>query len=315
MSKITADIIAELARNDDFGFEMRVGRALRDIPSAMVRHGETYVDPRTNKERAFDYQFKYSNGWRGLRLAIECKNLYRDAPVVVCGHRRVTPESFHDIVLSGYGILKGRGRGSPVQQGVVYEVMRVESESELYPTTDHFNNFVGKSLFRPKPPATDTKVEKLAKLPTHGFAIMRDDDEYDRWNQACGSAGAIALDTLEYGKSFEGGLGVATATIPVFVVPDDTLWLLEFSEEGGIIGKPESTNHVTVFRDCRIHNAQQHGTPFYCSITLSHVHFVTLTGLKAWLSEISDKQSPFWSRAFPESVAKQWTARFTTLSR
>jgi hypothetical protein len=310
MASITSEIIAGLARNDDFGFEMRVGRELRQNPRANVRHGESYVDPRSGKEREFDFQFVFTHEWRRIQLAIECKNLFPDSPAVVCGHKRISAESFHEIVFAGNGQLKNKNQREGIQTGTVSEVVRIGPESDLYPTRDPARNFVGKSVFRPKPPASDKPYTGLHKLPLGGYSVMRDDD-YDRWNQAAGSAGALALNTFEHGKNTDVAAGVATMTLPVFAVPDETLWQLEFSDEGEIAAAPQRADHITVYRDIRIRRTKNYGTPFYRTITMSHVHFVTLSGLRIWLAAIENNESPYWDTILPEHAIQEVTKRFT----
>lgn len=67
--QITPQAIKDVIEaEDDFGHEMRVGnelsKAAESIPTnvsprpsiTMMKHGETYVDPLTGKDRQFDYR-------------------------------------------------------------------------------------------------------------------------------------------------------------------------------------------------------------------------------------------------------------------
>lgn len=310
MASITAEIIAGLASNDDFGFEMRVGRELRQNPRASVRHGESYVDPRSGKEREFDYQFTFTHEWRRIQLAIECKNLFPDSPAVVCGHKRISTESFHEIVFTGSGVLTNKNQREGIQTGAVSEVVRISPESDLYPTRDPAKNFVGKSVFRPKPPANNKNLTALHKLPQCGYSVMRDDD-YDRWNQAAGSAGALALKSLDFDKKTDCSTSLATVTLPVLAVPDEALWQLEFNDDGEVTSVPQRVEHITVYRDVQIRRTEKYGTPFYRTLTMSHVHFVTLGGLRKWLAMIGNSKSLYWDTILPEHAIREISGRFT----
>src|SRR3954470_1609850 len=88
--RITPQVIRDVAeREDDFGFEMRVGKIIR-IGNDGWEHGGTYIDPFGGVPRQFDYRtvFKHEDQW--IRLAVECKNLSPNIPLVVCGAKRRT---------------------------------------------------------------------------------------------------------------------------------------------------------------------------------------------------------------------------------
>jgi len=88
---ITAQDIKNVAlTEDDFGHEMRVGKILRPeniqlrqttfAPAKFEqpKHGETYIDAVTGKNRQFDYRTSIHRGAMGrcaISLAVECKNI------------------------------------------------------------------------------------------------------------------------------------------------------------------------------------------------------------------------------------------------
>jgi hypothetical protein len=306
MPSITPEIIAALAKSsDNFGFELRVGRLLHEFQHATVRHADTYLDHRTGEERQFDYQCVFRNEWRQLQLAIECKNFFLDSPAVVYGHRRIPSESFHDLIFTGNGILDSGKQPKHVQTGNVSEVLRHGPESDLYPVSDTQRNFVGKGVFKPLPP----KDGKPGTAPLLGFTVGKDSEEYDRWNQALGSAGAMVLQALEFKRARDGINGVVTVTLPVFALPDGALWQLEFDDAGEITGSPVQVDHSTLYRAHRVRN-DKIGTPFYRSVTLPHVEFFTLTGLRHFLNTLNDSTALVWETTFPEALVKKVDARF-----
>jgi len=95
---ITAlDIRAIVEKEDDFGHELRVGRILRGYGDGKLLHGGTYTDPITKKPRQYDFRLYYSANERAISLAVECKNVKSEAPVVISGRQRRREESVHDL--------------------------------------------------------------------------------------------------------------------------------------------------------------------------------------------------------------------------
>src|SRR5258708_23937041 len=144
---VTVDLLKKaILAEDDFGHEMRVRKILEDIPRSNVAHGWTYKDPQEGKPRQFDLRFTLSipEHNRRFQLAVECKNLAPDAPLVVCGTDRTASESFHYYMRS-----------------MVTEQMRYGSMTAIPETSLQRSNgarsyykpgeFVGKSLLRLKP--------------------------------------------------------------------------------------------------------------------------------------------------------------------
>lgn len=134
-----------------------------------------------------------------------------------------------------------------------------------------------------------------------GYTVMRDDDGYDAWNQALGSAADLALRGLEFklGHPTE-PVFAATVTLPIMVVPDGSLWQMEFGEDGEPIHAPIQVSHVTVFRDHNVRRTEKIGTPFYRVVRLPNIHFYTQTGLREFVEIVSNRHAMFWEYAFPE---------------
>src|SRR5713101_7395856 len=102
-----SDIRNVVAKEDDFGHEMRVGHVVRSVPAIAVQHGGTYTDPVSGKPRQFDYRCTLRKGAARLSLAVECKNLSPSSPLVVCGIKRREDEAFHDLIESRIGTFRG----------------------------------------------------------------------------------------------------------------------------------------------------------------------------------------------------------------
>ncbi|HEX2099265.1 MAG TPA: hypothetical protein VHF69_01305, partial [Candidatus Synoicihabitans sp.] len=129
---VTSTAIAQaLATSDDFGHEMRVKAVLER--GAYVEHGWAYIDPVEGKPRQFDLRARldHSDRPRRIHMAVECKNLAAEAPLVISGTLRTKAEAFHHYVLAE---ADRRGRG----------VMDVWRDQHIYP----LGQFVGKSIVR-----------------------------------------------------------------------------------------------------------------------------------------------------------------------
>ena len=167
MSITPEDIKQVVLSEDDFGHEMRVGNILKRLQlptlfSEEVRlfnpeHGGTYIDPVTGKPRQFDYRYKIAkaDGSQSVHIAIECKNIGADSPVIVCGRPRTDEESFHAFILrTGIGM---------------FEKNIVGVQSRYKPDA-----FVGKSILR-------------IRKNKNGYEGDSDAEIYDRWSQALAS--------------------------------------------------------------------------------------------------------------------------------
>ena len=108
MAITPGEIKALALAEDDFAHEMRVGAVLHSAPDSIVLHAGTYIDGVTGKPRQFDYRFRmrYEAQSQCLQLAVECKNLQQDSPLVVCGYARRDSEAFHDVIESRIGTFR-----------------------------------------------------------------------------------------------------------------------------------------------------------------------------------------------------------------
>jgi hypothetical protein len=81
--EITAkDLAAFVATDSDFGFEMQVLAQLREVGFS-CSHSGTYRDPVTDKTRQYDIRASMTRGDSTLALAVECKNLRRNNPLLL----------------------------------------------------------------------------------------------------------------------------------------------------------------------------------------------------------------------------------------
>jgi hypothetical protein len=251
---------------DDFGHEMRVGnelsKAAESIPAnvyprpsiAMMKHGETYVDPLSGKDRQFDYrcQVVLNDGAvdeASVFLAIECKNLHESSPLVICGRGRTSDEAYHCYVETKY------------RNGHLFPGATKVRLSEFYPQ----HGFVGKSLVR-------------LKQDKDGLYTEPQQDIYDRWSQAVTSAKELGRQACTHFKSTKEGSQFAFL-LPVVVLPDGLLWQVAYDRLGRLTGQPERVEEGTLFITSQFE--VNPGQP----CVLTHIHFVTLKGFALLLQK------------------------------
>jgi len=101
-SEITeADIQKYLDDRDDFDLELFAFRTLK-ANGWFAELGGTYVDPVLGKPRQYDVRarIRFSQGIeRELYLAVECKSLTKENPLVVSCVPRPIRESLHDVII------------------------------------------------------------------------------------------------------------------------------------------------------------------------------------------------------------------------
>lgn len=252
MSTLSEDLTSAVSSLDDFGHELRVGQVIRD-GAWKHWHGGTYVDDVTGKPRQFDHRCRLERDGTDAWLAVECKNLQLEKPLIVCGTPRVQQETHHCIITT-----------VPGSAGIEWRrnLETIYSEGE----------FVGKSLVR-----LDTE-----RTP---FKNLGDQEIYDKWAQALSSSRDLAKFAFEkVKKAGERRQGRAAVVLPVVVVPDNVLWKLEYSSNGTAHGAAQPVDSCEYFVDRRV---EMRPNVF---MDLSHVHFATLSGFKTLMSKLASNE-------------------------
>jgi hypothetical protein len=256
---------------DDFGHEMRVGNILTNINYPTIsytgrqaqvlspEHGGTYTDKVTGKTRQFDYRSQIVGGVvtpQRLYWAIECKNINPDYPFVICGRQRTTEESYHTL----FKFVNHQ-----------FKVVRSNDFNSIYKPLE----FVGKSVRRIKRKQNDLTAEG-------------DSEIYDRWSQAISSCHDFAE------KAFKdmGTSNCAVFMMPLVVVPNDTLWIANYKEDGLLADAPNKVDQCQFFIDQKISIAST------ASLVLTHIHFATLKGLSDMIADFISPRSRTWTSIF-----------------
>ena len=94
---VEQDLQEYLNGYSDFSFEIRALKMLRDH-RIDCEHGGYYEDPVTGKPRQFDIRARVKNAAdkRVLRMAVECKNLRENFPLLVSCVPRQADEALKD---------------------------------------------------------------------------------------------------------------------------------------------------------------------------------------------------------------------------
>lgn len=265
------DLIDYLSSTDDFRFEIDVFRSCVQCDRS-AEHGGTYQDPVTGKDRQFDIRMKLVRGTCVLRLAVECKNLKPNYPLLISRVPRRREEAYHEAIRVGRDALF----------------------SYTFPPADTVYNkgeLVGKST---------TQVGRT----TNNEITSGDADVYDKWSQALASS----LDLLWLGShepEARESEFVTTVVLPVLVVADDTLWAVDYSPTGELTEEPRQLSDCTIF----IGKKYSFSTSRYLiEHRLSHLHVFTKKGFDAflqWITQEDNWEDFFRFTHFPSSTKIQ----------
>lgn len=119
-----------------------------------------------------------------------------------------------------------------------------------------------------------------------------DSESYDKWSQSLASAADLVR--LSCGAHVRRGMPqVFSLVLPVLVVSDGTLWVVDYDERGQR-SEPKSTDECQVFVD----RAYQLEPPDASKYTITHLHMFTRTGLVAFLRGIMAPNSLLLERMF-----------------
>jgi hypothetical protein len=240
---ITAKDMEEfVGSNSDFAFEMHVLAQLRALGFECA-HSGTYRDPVTDKIRQFDIRAVKHQGNSTLALAVECKNLRPNNPLLLSAVPRTPSESFHDLL-----VWKGSGYHR-------YPSVRpIAGHDSAYKPDD----MVGK------------KPDQVGR-DTSGALVSNDEPTFDKLSQAVNSCRDLVRDFAP--KPDEPPV---RAVVPILVVPEGLLWQADYDRDGRLAEGPRAVAHTTLF----LNNTWLVETglnPIPCR--QSHIEFVTLGAL------------------------------------
>jgi hypothetical protein len=239
-----ADLEEFIKTQDDFALELYAYSLAREL-GFTTTHAGSYTDRVTGKTRQFDVRASRACGRNfHVHFAIECKCLRPSFPLLISQIPRLPAESYLEV-------LHGRGemhRYPPV--AVSPKIDRLDGVKSLYPP----NQYVGKASIQ---------VGKDSK----GFSA-NDSEIFDKWGQAIASANDLIVNATWLNRQ-------ESIILPVLVVTDGTLWVVNYAEEGSRQEGPTQVDEVKFF----IGNQQNFEKNPIFSYTISHLHVVTKSGL------------------------------------
>lgn len=250
------DIVEYLSNESDFSFELSALMYLSDA-GYLCAHSGTFHDPVTHKLRQFDIRAKKmveSNDAQTLvlRLAVECKNIRENYPVLVQCMPRHSDESYLDVLWRDTLI----GSSMSSRHG-----MRLWGEQSPYRIGEH----VGKSL---------CQVGRKTDLSF----IDSDAAVYEKFSQALHSSYDLLQQSF-WADDAWGRNKTVSIVVPVLVVPDGRLWKVDYDGLGQLSGEPQQTDHISFYvgQDWAVGNENEalFSTRYCCShlelISISHL--------------------------------------------
>jgi hypothetical protein len=262
------DFLEYLKSHDDFQFELDVFR-LCLAGGATVEHGGIYSDPITKKDRQFDIRILFQKGQLLVRLAVECKNLKSNYPLLVSRIPRSADEAFHEIILSRQQslLLHGVNAGRSI---------RVQGAEGLFNAGEP----VGKS------------TAQVGRTPG-GDLLAGDAEVYEKWAQALASASDLVRESVDDYKLTHTP-EAATVVIPILVVADGTLWTIDYSADGAPMADPRCVESCEIFLRKDIWTG-----PMGIGYTFSHLLVFTKSKFDGYLDRLATNDL-YWDRIFPK---------------
>jgi hypothetical protein len=245
------DLEAYLASESDFAVEMSVLSLLRKM-DFRCSHSGRYEDPVTRKIRQYDLRAVKSEGDSKLGLAVECKNLRPNFPLLISAVPRTPNEAFYELIAFRLRAVLPAA-----------EVLHVDRGQSIYRQGD----MVGK------------RIDQVGRTEHTSELFSDDSATFDKLSQAINSSKDIFVDS-----AWHSAPPFIRMVVPVLVVPADVLWQVEYDSDGNISKHPYHVNEATLFIDhawTTLTNIQN------VSYRISHLHIVTLPYLeeavKLWM--------------------------------
>lgn len=266
------DISRYLDDRDDFDLELFAFRTLK-ANGWFAELGGTYVDPVFAKPRQYDVRacIRFSQGIeRELYLAVECKSLTKEFPLIVSRVPRPIRESLHDVII--------RHHSKDLNDKTFMVETSRPNDFRLYGADE----MVGKS-------ATQIKWERSGRF------VASDAETYDKWAQAL----ALATELVETAANREiKDKSVFAFVMPILLVNDGTLWTVDYDAEGKR-GAPQAANDAVLFVDRKVELKSRSRPHTY---RLSHLHIHTRTSFEQMLRRAPNPTDHLLEKIFRQAI-------------
>lgn len=258
---IQSDLTEYLSNFSDFSFEISVLKMLRDN-GLTCEHGGHYEDPVTGKSREFDIRATKTIQNRRIRLAVECKNIRENFPILIsCLHRHES-ESYHSVVR-----LQDQSQQSsliPNLHDCRAKQFKIKSNNSFYKVSEP----VGKS------------TAQVGKNAHDGEITSNDSELYEKWGQCLSSASDLVSDVYFDGRTEK--TPYLSSVFPFVVVPNGRLWSCLYDDRGNLIQPPMQTERVSCFID----KSYELGPAVaQTTFNISHLEVVTYDGMLKFIDD------------------------------
>ncbi len=275
-----SDLLEYLNDYSDFSFEINVLKLLVDA-GFECEHGGSYQDPATQKTREFDIRAtKCFPKNCFLRLAVECKNLRTNFPLLVSCVPRTTEEAFHEISFSvDPDEFDLQSHDEVYSRASLLRSRSIRLTEEHTPYRKH--DPVGKSC------------DQVGRNQNNDI-IANDSDVYEKWSQALTSAHDLTYLACTDGEERAGSCALSLV-FPLLVVPNGRLWATEYDVFGNRTRDPYPTNRCSYF----VNLPYRHLDPTLGDdLTISHLEFVTVDGLLGFINDLGGDETRL-AKTFP----------------
>lgn len=275
---VGTDLSEYLNDHSDFAFELLVLKTLTEH-GFTCEHSGSYDDPATEKPREFDIRATKTIDGFIVRLAIECKNVRSNFPLLVSCVPRRSVEAFHEVVFSH--------QPEPDE----YTVPAMQERARAI-------RLVGEhSIYRPGDPVG--KSSSQVGRDSNDEIAATDSDIYSKWAQAISSAQELT-DRACYDAEKGERDAYLSVVMPVMVIPNGKLWIAEFDAHGSKRTPPRQVDRCPYFIDRQYEGGGRIGGFLYRA---SHLEFVTLSGLVRMIDTLFGQETI--STVFPvDQIAK-----------
>ncbi|HUU94997.1 MAG TPA: hypothetical protein VM487_04600 [Phycisphaerae bacterium] len=266
------DLVAYLNSHSDFAFEISVLNRLTS-QGFTCEHSATYEDPITKKPRQFDLRAKKAFDTKLIRLAVECKHVGANYPLLISCMPRRDEESFHEVVYSvDPARVSLRETSGP----------RIPA-FEMRATTARITG--ANSVYKPGQPVGKS-CEQVGRT-TNDELTGSDSGIFTKWSQALSSAQDL-VDSACYDGENGSELAYLSVVVPVVVIPDGSLWAASYDSDGAVRDAPRQESRCPfVVRMQYAGGDAMHGMNY----TISHVEFVTMSGLDELIRDLCGDDS------------------------
>jgi len=239
-----ADIEEYLECESDFAFEMKVLNEFRKL-RFIASHGGTYQDPITNKVREFDVRASYELGSFILSLAIECKNIRNNYPIVANLVKRTESESKIDYVHF-------------VKDEAIGRLMSCSDKRTLTNVIYVKNDFVAKRI---------DQVGRNAK----DEIVSGDSQVFEKLTQALNSSYDLVRSA-----AWKSDRSFSQVISPWLIIPDERLFGIAYNDDGTRNGAVHRLDACSWYVD----KCWQTSSPLNLKYSISHIEIVSFSCIK-----------------------------------